>query len=550
MIPESLYFDNKSLRLFTSKNVDWSELAKDCVAFANAQGGSIFVGIEDGCDEPPEGQMIPVDLGDRIQKRMSELTVNVQVLPRIDKRKTGQVLELVIPRGIQVASTSDGRYYLRVGDTCVPLVGDDVLRLANERNGHPWESSPSATLYKDVCKAELEDLLQRLRTSDRVNRSVKEKNDTEILEHYGLLLKKQLTRVGALLLGGAQGRRLLGTAPLVQAIRYDEREQKINKWRWDDYTLSPIALIDSIWKEITDFRESYEVAEGMFRKSVPAYDEVVVRELLVNALVHRPYTQQGDIFINLYPDRMSIVNPGRLPIGVTPSNILHASRRRNEVLAKVFHDIGLMEAEGSGFDLIYDRLLSRGKLIPQTFEGADSVQVTIQRRIFKVEVLQLIERADSHYQLSQRERIALGVLAQSEGMTARQLAEVLVANSASDVNIWLGRLPELGLVQKTGKTNALRYFVPSQILRTANLDTKTSLMRIEPHRLAELIREDLRRHPKSSVTDINRRIGSEIDSKAVRRALLNLVNKSEAAFQGETRWRVYWLTESSLGQKG
>ena len=110
-------------------------------------------------------------------------------------------------------------------------------------------------------------------------------------------------------------------------------------------------------------------------------------ELLVNALVHRPYTQQGDIYLNLHPERLEVVNPGRLPLGVTPRNMLHASRRRNEGLARVFHDLGLMEREGSGFDLIYDRLLSQGRPAPVAEEGADWVKVTIQRRIVKPEVM-------------------------------------------------------------------------------------------------------------------------------------------------------------------
>lgn len=58
--------------------------------------------------------------------------------------------------------------------------------------------------------------------------------------------------------------------------------------------------------------------DGLYRQSVPAFDEIVVRELLVNALVHRPYTQRGDIFLNLYPDRLEVVNPGLLPLGITP----------------------------------------------------------------------------------------------------------------------------------------------------------------------------------------------------------------------------------------
>ncbi len=124
-----------------------------------------------------------------------------------------------------------------------------------------------------------------------------------------------------------------------------------------------------------DFRESYEVPDGMFRASVPAFEESVVRELLVNALVHRPYTQRGDIYLNLDPEKLEVVNPGRLPLGVTPKNILHASRRRNDGLARVFHDLKLMEREGSGFDLMYERLLANGRGAPTLSEGTDSVHV-------------------------------------------------------------------------------------------------------------------------------------------------------------------------------
>jgi len=69
-------------------------------------------------------------------------------------------------------------------------------------------------------------------------------------------------------------------------------------------------LSDATWNEISDFRESYELPDGMLGTKLPAYDELVVRELLVNALVHRPYTQQGDIYLNLHPDRLEVVREG------------------------------------------------------------------------------------------------------------------------------------------------------------------------------------------------------------------------------------------------
>ena len=130
-----------------------------------------------------------------------------------------------------------------------------------------------------------------------------------------------------------------------------------------------MEMVEAVWQGVPDFRERYELPDGLFRQHVPLYDEVVVRELLVNALVHRPYTQRGDIFLNLHPDRLEVVNPGLLPLGVTPQNILHTTVRRNEHLARVFHDLKLMEREGSGFDRLYEVLLSQGRPVPELREG-------------------------------------------------------------------------------------------------------------------------------------------------------------------------------------
>ena len=279
---------------------------------------------------------------------------------------------------------------------------------------------------------------------------------------------------------------------------------------------------------------------------MPAYDEKVVRELLVNALVHRPYTQQGDIYLNLHPERLEVINPGRLPLGVTPHNMLHASRRRNEGLARVFHDLGLMEREGSGIDLIYDRLLSQGRPAPVLEEGADWVKITIQRRIEKPEVMRLVSDADTRFQLTQRERITLGVLAQTEGMTAKELGVLLETAGGDELIIWLGRLLDLALVHTTGKTSGMRYFVAPDYLRGARLDQKTTLSRIAPHRLQALILEDLARYPDSSNTDINRRIGIEISTKTVKRALDELASFGQLTHTGERRWRRYRLISSAI----
>lgn len=548
---ESHHLDRKSLRKITGSTANFAELAQDCVCFANGAGGILLIGVEDEADAPPPEQRVDPTLLDKIRKRIGELTVNVRVLPELKRHENGgEYIALTIPRAVGIASTSDGRYFLRVGDTCRPVVGDDVLRLADERPATPWESMTSLGVPRASADAEkVERFAEGLRASDRVKSSVTEKSEDELLEHYGLATGNMLTNLGVLLVGRASDRARLGSAPIVQAIKYDEQETKVAKWTWDDHQLSPVELIDAIWAEIPDFRESYELPDGMFRTKVPAFEEAVVRELLVNALVHRPYTQRGDIFLNLHPDRLEVVNPGRLPIGVTPRNILHASRRRNDGLARVFHDLKLMEREGSGIDLLFERLLASGRKAPTIAEGTDSVHVTVPRRVVQPGVIRLLAEADQRCRLSQRERIAFALLGQTEGLSAAELAEKLELADPAALRPWLGRLLDSGLVEQTGRTKATRYYVPPALLRAAGLDQVTTLKRIQPHRLRALIREDLERFPNSSAKEVHRRVGPEIPERTFRRALEALISAGEVEGMGETRWRTYRVSDS-LGQGG
>lgn len=525
MTLEGQLIDRKSLRTVSGKSADWPELAKDCVAFANATGGRLLVGIEDGEQLPPPAQRIPAVLPDQLRRRVGELTVNVTADPLVVTASNGgEFVELTIARAVSAASTTDGRFYVRVADKSCPIVGDDIMRLATERATLPWETLTSIQVpltRVDAAKVSL--LLAGLRASDRVKPSVKEKRDDELLEHYNLTRDSWLTNLGVLCIGRAGDRARLGSAPVVQFIKRDAGEQKVNKLTWDDHTLSPMELVDAVWRDVPDFREFYEVADGLFRIQVPAFDERVIRELLINALVHRPYTQRGDIYLNLHPDRLEIVNPGPLPLGVTPRNVLHASVRRNEQLARLCHDLKLMEREGSGFDAMYDVLLSQGRPAPVVAEGPDWVRVTLARTAPDRQALSFITKASELYALTQRERIALGLLARNEAMSARELVAQLELPDAEALRPWLARLSDWGLVGQSGRTRATRYFVKPELLRSLNFPAVTTLKRIEEHRLRALVLEDLGRYPWSAFGGIHARIGTEIPHRRLRSMLQSLL---------------------------
>lgn len=546
MTEEGGCLDNKSIRYALGKHKDADHLACDCVAFANARGGDIFLGIEDGCEEPPLGQRVPADLAEKLSKRIPQITVNVGLTVHFERASNGgEYLRLrVFGNEQSIAATSDGRYFLRVADETRRLMPDDLGRLMSEKNTFVWEIQPWRKVPVERHDPEkLASFTDQVKASDRVSAFVKSKSPEELLTHYLFAKGPNLTNLGVLWIGCREDRAALLHAPVIQCIRYDERGQKVWKRTWDTYDLNPYELIEAVWREVPDWQDSYEIPEGMFRKSVPHYDEVVVRELLANALVHRPYTQRGDIFLNLHPDRLEVHNPGLLPIGVTPQNILHTSIKRNQQLAKVFYDLKLMEGEGSGFDRMYEVLLSSGRPAPKVEEREDRVVVTVQKRIVNTAIVDFVAKADQHFMLSQKERITLGLVAQHESLTALQLAKALDVKATEALRSWLERLVEWKVVRTKGRTKGMQYFVEPELLRKLNFKGATTLKTIEKHRLRELVLRDLGIYKESSAPQILQRIGPEIGRSRLRRALNDLISEGAVVPKGDRRGRRYLLAK-------
>lgn len=360
----------------------------------------------------------------------------------------------------------------------------------------------------------------------------------EILDYYFFMKDGLLTNLGVLWLGERKERASIYYAPSIQFIKYDENGKKINKIIWDDFTLNPKQLLAEIIG-LSDWKESIEISDGLFRKNIPNYDVEIIRELIVNALVHRIYTMRGDIFINLYHDRLEIHSPGLLPLGVTPNNIISKSIYRNTHLAKVFYDLQLMEKEGSGYDKVYELLLFNGKPEPLVEEWDDRVVVTVKKNIISKEVVRLMSKVNTDYLLTQKEIIALGLIAQSNSMPTILLSKKLSIRNDDSLKYWIGNLIKEEIILSKGKTKATEYFVNPELLKQLDFKGKTDLKKIESHRLEQLILEDLRIYQPCSIGDLHQRIGEEINQKKIKRQLDKMIEEGKIEGVGERRWRTY-----------
>ena len=541
---ENSLFDRKSLKIIKGKTANWEELAKDCVCFANAVGGEIHIGIEDDSLLPPDNQKISNPLLESIRKRIPALTVNVGIDVRKETAENdGEYIVLTVFRSSQsIASTTGGKYYIRVSDDCKPVMPEDMARLAADKNAFIWEEKIVRKIHFSECDPlKLKQFVNDIRNSERVSNFVKEMPPEDLLEYYLLTQDQYLTNLGVLWVGTQKQRAVLHYAPSVQFIKYNELDEKINKKLWDDFTLNPKELIDDVINNIPEWNDFIEISDGIFRKNIYHYNPTVIRELLANAFAHRNYGMRGDIFINLYVDRVEIHSPGLLPLGVTPKNILTKSVQRNHFLSKLFYDLKLMEKEGSGYDKVYEILLSNGKKPPVVEEGDDRVVVTVFKNIINKDILAIMQKASEEFQLKQKEVITLGLIAQKGDIPALELSEILNVNKPNGLKYWLGRLMDFKLVLSKGKTKGTLYYVNPDFLRVSEFKTKTTLKRIEPYRLKELILADLNDYPNSSISEIHKRIGIEINKHTLKNKLDDLLKEDLINKKGEKKGTRYFI---------
>lgn len=551
---ENLQFDKKSLRYVTGKTADFGELAKDCVAFANSHGGYLAIGIEDDAELPAPTQVIPEALPEKVVKRINELTINVAILPEVvTSENGGQYIKLhIYPSQSSIAGTTKGVYLIRDHDSSRALRPEELNRLIADRPAYCWETKVSQKIHwKNSDMFKLNRFISAIKQSDRVSAFVKEKTEEETLAYYQMINDEGLlTNLGVLWIGKPEQRARLLYSPIVQYIKYDAEENKVDKKVWDDYQMNPEELMISIVESVPDWKETYEISEGLWRKVIPAYDEKIVRELLCNAIVHRPYTTRGDIFIKLYPDKMVITNPGVLPIGVTVNNILQKTEKRNIHLAKIFYDLHMMEAEGSGYDLIYETLLTAGKGKPIVVEGEDYVEVTVYRKIINKDSSRLCDYIESYYpRFSQKSYIALGIILQHKAIFGKDLSRELQIQDGDRLRSYVDTLVNHHIVDTQGRGKGLKYSLNPAFVSKTRMQFETTLKTIEPYRLKALIYEDLRYHHNSTMSEISKRL-PDVEYSELEKMVRRMVKESEIIPLGGRKYRKYALPEGSFLSKG
>jgi ATP-dependent DNA helicase RecG len=549
---EGISIDYKSLKKVLDssgkiKSDGLRDLAVTSVAFANVHGGKIIIGIENKDKQPPLQQTISLKIANETVTRLKSLCFNVGFeLGEIETHINGsQFFSITVyPTLKSVATTADGKIYIRIGDQCQPARSEDIVRLASEKDAFQWELLSRNLSYSEIPEMNMRWFADEIRKSDRVKQNIKELSDIEIIEHYNLIEKGKLTNLGVLWLGTASQRSRLVYPLTIQYIVYDELEKKIRKEDWQDYSKNPKELLLEIEKEAIELTYYDEFPLGLFRNKIRHYDARLIRELLINAIAHKSYTISGDIFIKVYQDRLEITNPGGLPLGITKDNILHTTYRRNPHLIRILHDLKLMEGEGTGYNLIYEITSRDAKAFPIPISDYNSTSVIQYSRILDEEAVLLLDFIATNYQLSQKEFIALGIITRYKKILATQLTKELQLTDEDRLRTYVNKMIEQAIIITRGIKKGTEYLINPKLLINSKINIKPTLKVIEPHRLKALIEEDLKLYPKSKSSDIQSRI-SDLPIEDIRKCLLRLEKEGIVFTDGIKKGKTYSLAKKN-----
>ena len=359
---EGQTFDRKSVRIKPK------DLAVTMIAFANADGGDLVVGITDGKREI-EG----VDGDEKILNDIRRTpfdfcapSVNAQIemVPCVDRTgKENHVLVFHIEPSLRVYANQADEVFLRVGDKSKKLSFDERFQLMNDKGQSCYEETA-------VYSAGLDDLDMAL-VDDYCQKSVYGKSSMEFLtENHGYLVErngKMHPTVVSLLMFGKKPQDFLPRAS-VRFIRYEGTEEKTGA---EMNVIKDMIFEGPVREQIdksvaflaTQIKErTYLGADGKFITEVE-YPEFVRQEMIVNACCHRDLSITGtDIQVKLFDDRLVVESPGNLPGLVRPDNIRHTHFSRNPRLARYLKTYKYVKEFGEGVDRMCREMEADGLL--------------------------------------------------------------------------------------------------------------------------------------------------------------------------------------------
>lgn len=416
------------------KEIYTTDLKKEVIAFANTNGGVIYIGVKD------DGEIIGVDNPDFIMQQVSNalrdsvrpdvsMFTNMTLLKDEDRfyirLEVGQGTKK--PYYLSDKGLKPTGVYVRSGTTSAPASEDAIRMMIKMTDGDSFETNRS--LLQELSFSSLEKEMER-----------RNLEFTQVqMKNLGILTSDDLyTNMGLLVSDECKHSIKFAVFQGTDKLVFKDRKE---------FTGSLFNQLIDAYKTIDFYNGTRATFQDLLRIDERDYPEDAIREALLNAIVHRDYTFSGSTFINLYSDRLEIISLGGLVSGLSlEAAMLGASQPRNEKLASLFYRMKLIEAYGTGMSKIMS--CYKGLQVQPKFENVEGAFRVTLPNIHAQEIGIVNEKYLPILELFENQK----------EITRSDIEESLGIGTTHAINI-LKEMLEQGLITKVGSGRQTRYIM-------------------------------------------------------------------------------------------
>ena len=349
------------------------------VAFANECGGRLVLGMADAMPHQVVGSDFAVGKVGALEDDVyAKLGIRIRTEELYDTNGLRVLVTHIPSRPIGKTLKFEGVPLMRIGESLRNMSDEEVFAILSEQ-----EPDFSAKICEGIIMDDLsKEAIDKMKISyarKQNNQQFLQLSNEQILSDLKLVVDGRFTYASLILLGNKEKLNQI----LPQSKTIWEYRNSITQIHHDARIVVDDSLfigIDKIWNLINqpNINPKYPVQSDAYIFDIYAFNEIVIREAVLNAVAHRDYSITSEVVVKQFPTQIIINNPGGFPKGVTIENLLTVSSTpRSRLMTDILEKTGLVERSGQGVDKIFSITLAEGKAVPD-YTSSNLFQVTLK----------------------------------------------------------------------------------------------------------------------------------------------------------------------------
>jgi len=414
------------------------DIKKTVIAFANTNGGEIWIGVADdstvvGVTHPDAAILQATNaIRDSIKP-----DITMHTLCEIRRIEGKNIVVIHVQMGTACPYYLTGKgirpegVYVRQGASTAPATESAILKMIKDTGGDSFETTRSLLQELTFEQAEKSFQEENIKFGAEQKRTLGLIGQDGSFSNLGLLLSDQCTHT-------------------IKAAVFEGNNKKIFKAR-SEFSGSLLKQLDDSYFYLDQFNYTRAELAGLKRMDMRNYPPEAIREALLNSVVHRDYSYSGSTLISIYEDRIEFVSLGGLPKGISFRDLmLGVSVLRNNHLADVFYRLHLIEAYGTGVPKIMEYY--REYTIQPSIEVSDNAfKITLPNTNYNRHAESIEQDA-----FSDDEHLVLHFLAEHSNVMRKQIEEVSGFSQAKTIRL-LNALINKSAIKKIGQGKNTTY---------------------------------------------------------------------------------------------